>query len=371
MTPVWALIAGGGTAGHVLPGVAIGKALVAAGHEPSSIHYVGSAAGMEGRLVPEAGFEVTLLPGKGIKRRLTTANLGAGWGLAKASLMALKLVRELRPSIVISLGGYASVPCAVAAVALRTPIVVHEQNAVPGAANRLVSRFARVSAVSFPSTELPRAVLTGNPVRTEILAVDRARDRKGARDELGIMGDSRLVVVFGGSLGAGRINDAVRQALDSWAKRDDLAVRHIVGRRDWSQVRTGLPDLPADGVSYQPVEYEARMDLVLAATDLVVCRAGATTVAELSALGVPSILVPLPGAPGDHQTANARYLEQAGGAVVVSDAELDGRRLVREVDDLLVDPVRLASMARAAAGCGRRDAATRVAALAEAHARRG
>lgn len=369
MKPVWAVIAGGGTAGHVLPGLAIGKALVTAGHEPSSIHYVGSVAGMEGRLVPEAGFGITLLPGKGIERRLTTANLSAGWGITQASVKALNLLRRLRPSVVVSLGGYASVPCAAAAILLQVPVVVHEQNAVPGAANRLVSRFARASAVSFPATELPKAVLTGNPVRAEILAVDRVRDRADARSRLNVGDGRRLVIAFGGSLGAGRINDAVHQALDQWRDRDDLTLRHIVGRRDWAQVRAGLPDLPAGELSYQPIEYEARMDLALTAAEVVVCRAGATTVAELAALGIPAVLVPLPGAPGDHQTANACYLAQAGGAVVVPDAEFDGIRLASEVDALLGNPDRLRAMGRAAAGCGRRDAAVRVAALVEAHAR--
>jgi undecaprenyldiphospho-muramoylpentapeptide beta-N-acetylglucosaminyltransferase len=323
---------------------------------------------MEGRLVPEAGFGVTLLPGKGIQRRLTTANIHAGWGLLRAAAMALSTVRRLRPSVVVSLGGYASVPCAAAAAVLRVPVVVHEQNAVPGAANRLVARFARASAVSFPGTRLPKAVLTGNPVRAEILAVDRQRDRADARARLNVTDDRRLVVAFGGSLGAGRINDAVRQAVDQWRDRDDLTLRHIVGRRDWAQVRAGLPDLPAARLSYQPVEYEARMELVLAAADVAVCRAGATTVAELAALGVPSVLAPLPAAPGDHQTANAGYLVRAGGAVLVPDAELDGRRLVHEVDSLLGDGDRLLAMGRAAASCGRRDAAVRVAALVEAHA---
>lgn len=371
MRRAWALIAGGGTAGHVLPGVAIAKAMVAAGHDPSTVRFVGSTAGMEGVLVPEAGFDITLLPGKGIQRRLTIANLGASWGLLRASVTSLRLVRRLRPSVVVCLGGYASVPCALAALALRVPVVVQEQNAVPGAVNRLVAKLARASAVSFPDTDLPRAEFTGNPVRAEVLAADRQRDREAARVALEVPAGYRLVAVFGGSLGAGRINHALRDAVGLWAERKDLAVRHIIGRRDWAEATGDLPDLLPGGLLYQAVEYESRMDLVLTAADLAVCRAGATSVAELAVLGVPSILVPLPGAPGDHQTANARYLEQAGAAVVVPDGELDAARLVREVDALLADPDRLAAMGRAAVSRGHRDAADRVAALAEVHARRG
>ena len=367
----WALVAGGGTAGHVLPGLAVARALVDAGHPPEEIHWVGSEAGIEGRLVPEAGFGITVLPGRGIERRLSVASAAAVLGLTRAAARAVGVVARRRPAVVVALGGYASVPCALAAVPLGVPVVVCEQNAVPGAANRLVARFAKAAAVSFPGTGLPRAHVTGNPVRAEVLAVDRHRDRDTARRALGLPLDRRVVAVFGGSLGARRINLALVSALEQWVGRDDLAVRHVVGRRDWSLVNDGVPPLSAGGVVYEPVEYEDRMDLVLAAADLAVCRAGATSVAELAVVGLPAVLVPLPGAPGDHQTANARQLSDAGAAVLVPDAELDGTRLVAEVDALLADPARLAAMAEAARGTARRDAAERVAALVEQHARRG
>ena len=164
-TTAWAVIAGGGTAGHTLPGIAIARALVALGHDPATIHFVGSERGSEARLVPAAGFAVTLLPGRGIQRRLTLANVGAVWGLLRALVRAFVLLARHRPKVVVAMGGYASVPCALSAVVLRIPIVVAEQNAVPGLANRLTARFAKAAAVSFPGTALPRAVLTGNPVR--------------------------------------------------------------------------------------------------------------------------------------------------------------------------------------------------------------
>jgi UDP-N-acetylglucosamine--N-acetylmuramyl-(pentapeptide) pyrophosphoryl-undecaprenol N-acetylglucosamine transferase len=280
-------------------------------------------------------------------------------------------VARRRPAVVVALGGYASVPCAFAAVALRVPLVVCEQNAVPGAANRSLARFARAAAVSFPGTDLPRARVTGNPVRPEILAVDRRRDRDEARAALGLPPDRRVVAAFGGSLGARRINLAVVAALQRWADRGDLAVRHVVGRRDWTLVAEAAPDLSDAALVYAPVEYEDRMDLVLAAADVAVCRAGATTVAELAVVGLPSVLVPLPGAPGDHQTANARHLVDAGAAVLVADAELEGDRLAGEVDALLSDPEALERMSRAAAAFARRDAAEAVAVLVEEHARGG
>jgi UDP-N-acetylglucosamine--N-acetylmuramyl-(pentapeptide) pyrophosphoryl-undecaprenol N-acetylglucosamine transferase len=324
-------------------------------------------------MVPAAGFSLTLLPGRGIQRRLSTANVGAALGLVRAVGQAFALLARRRPRIVVSVGGYASVPCAVAAATLRVPLVLHEQNAVPGAANRLVGRFARAAAVSYPGTSLPRAEVTGNPVRPEILAVTRTPEARAAARRALDLPDGRFVVgVFGGSLGALRINQAVLAALPVWAGQADLAVRHAVGERDWALVSDALasgPPLPADGVVYQPVRYEERMDLLLAAADLLVCRAGGNTVAEMAAVGLPAVLVPLPNAPGDHQTANARVFERAGAAVLVPDGELDGERLVAEVAKLRSDPARLESMGTAASGLARRDAADAVAALVEAHAR--
>ena len=369
MTGTWAVIAGGGTAGHVVPGLAVARALVDRGHPPESIHWVGSQRGSEARMVAEAGFEATLLPGRGIQRKLTADNLGAAWGLTRAGGQALSLVRRRRPAVVLAMGGWASVSCALAAVAQGVPVVVAEQNAVPGAANRLVGRFAKASAVPFPGTPLPRAVVTGNPVRAEILSVDRSPGgRAAARAALGLPEGRRVVAVFGGSLGALRLNNAVVGALEAWAGRDDLAVRHVVGERDWSLVTGQVGERPAGGVFYQPVRYDDQRELSLAAADLAVSRAGGTTVAELAAVGLPSVLVPLPGAPGDHQTANARHLSDVGAAVLVADTELTAARFVAEVDGLLGDEAGLAAMGRAASTAGRRDAAEAVAALVEAHA---
>jgi undecaprenyldiphospho-muramoylpentapeptide beta-N-acetylglucosaminyltransferase len=363
----WALIAGGGTAGHTLPGIAVARALVDAGHPAETIHFVGSERGSESRLVPDAGFTLTALPGRGIQRKVTVENVGALIGLVRAFWHALALVRRRRPAVVVALGGYASVACALAAVLHRIPIVVAEQNAVPGAANRLVARFAKAAAVSFPGTDLPRAVLTGNPVRAEVLAVDRSRDRGRARTKLGLPEDRLVVVAFGGSLGARRINQAVAGLVERWAARDDVAVRHVVGERDWAdraEERDGT-----DGILYRPVRYEDDMPTTLAAADVVLARAGATTVAELAVLGLPSILVPLPIATADHQTANARHLVELDAARLVPDAELDVDRLEAELRPLLADPVTLIAMGEAARSLGFPDAATRVAALAEEHAR--
>jgi UDP-N-acetylglucosamine--N-acetylmuramyl-(pentapeptide) pyrophosphoryl-undecaprenol N-acetylglucosamine transferase len=373
----YAIIAGGGTAGHVLPGVAIGLALVARGHAPSSIHFVGSDRGIERRLVPEAGFPLTVLPGRGIQRRLSLRasldNVVAVTGLLRACGRALALVRRERPSVLVALGGYASVPAALAAAILRVPIVVAEQNAVPGAANRAVGRIARASAVSFPRTELPRAVFTGNPVRVAVREVDREQGRDRARAALGIGEGRSLLAVFGGSLGARRLNDAVLGAVERWRDRGDLAVRHVIGERDWDRYRARAERLAAlhgpGHVQYQPVVYEDDMPTLYAAADLALCRSGATSVAELAVVGLPSVLVPLPGAPGDHQTANALALVDAGAAVLLPDPQCDDARVDAEVASLLDEPALLARMSAAARSVARPDAGDRVAALVEHHAK--
>lgn len=378
-TPTWAIVAGGGTAGHVLPGLAVARELVRRGRDASSILFVGAERGIESRLVPEAGFEVELLPGRGIERRLSVQNVVALWGLTTALWRAVRLVHRRRPAVVLALGGFASAACALAALLWRVPLVVAEQNARAGAANRLVARLARACAVPFDETDLPKAVVTGNPVRDEVLAVAADRDVLAARSELGLPEDRTVVVVFAGSLGSRRINESVYGAVGRWAHRDDLAIHHVIGTRDWEdrpavardldEARDG-PDGPAVGLVYQPIRYQDRMDLVLGAADLAVCRAGGTTVAELAVVGVPAVLVPLPIATRDHQTANAGPLVRSGAAVLIPDGELDVDRLVAEVEALVGDPSRLADMAVAARGLGRPDAAGAVADLVESTARR-
>jgi len=261
------------------------------------------------------------------------------------------------------------VAAAVGAVIWRVPMVVAEQNAVAGAVNRLAGRFAKFCAVSFDGTDLPRSVVTGNPVRADVLAVDRERDRTSARQQLGVPTDRVFIVVVSGSLGARRVNAAVREALPAWADRGDLAIRHVIGRRDWETMSEAPIDLPTDGLIYDLVEYEDRMDLVFAAADLLLGRAGGTTVAELAEVGLPGVLVPLPGAPRDHQSANAAALVAAGAAILIPDAELDGDRLVADLEPLLAEPLRLGQMAESARGLAHPDAAERVVALMEQVAR--
>ena len=370
----FALVAGGGTGGHLVPALAVARAL-AEGRPPGAVELVGSRRGLDADLVADAGLPVTLLPGRGIARRVDprslAANVAAVAALVWAAALALGVVARRRPAVVVAMGGYASVPVALSAFVLRVPVVVVNVDAVPGAANRLVGRFAAASAVAFPGTPLPGAVVTGAPVRPEIVAAARPGPaaRAAARRALS-MGDARAVVgVVGGSLGSRHINEAVLALVGLWATRGDVLVHHVVGRRDFAwAAEAPRPPVGDATIDYRQVEFETRMAQLYEAADVMVCRAGANTVAELAVVGMPSVLVPLPGAPGDHQTANAAALADAGAAVLVADEACTGERLAAELDAVLGDDRRRQSMAEAAASLGRPDALAAVVAVVVAHA---
>lgn len=362
------LIAGGGTAGHLVPGLSVAAALVEAGVPVEEIHFVGSDRGVEADMVPRAGYTLDEVPSRGLPRRPGPAMLKAGVGLLGAARKGISIIGARRPGVVVSLGGHAALPGVVGAVVRRRPLVLMEQNVRAGAVNRMLSRFAAASAVSFPGTDLRRARVTGNPLRAEVVAAAEARRgadgaavRDDARRQLGLPLDRTVVLVTTGSLGSQRVNEAVLALAERWADRDDVAIRHVTGRRDHAAVLAAAP--PAGALHYDVVEYEDRMALAMAAADVAVTRAGASTCTELAAFGVPAVMVPLPIATRDHQTANGTVLADAGGAVVVPDDQFDVDRLEAELAPLVADPARRAVMATAMAGQGRLDAAARAADL--------
>jgi UDP-N-acetylglucosamine--N-acetylmuramyl-(pentapeptide) pyrophosphoryl-undecaprenol N-acetylglucosamine transferase len=354
---VFALLAGGGTGGHTYPAIAVAQELHSRGHR---VRFVVARRGMAGAAVTAAGFDVDLLPGRGLQRRLTISNVGALWATCTAVVRAIAIVHRYRPRVVIGFGGYASLPCVAAARLLRVPVVVHEQDVAPGLANRIAVRLGARPAVSLPGTPLPNATLTGNPVRASIAAVSRDPAH-----------DPACVAVYGGAQGARTINLAVLGCYDRWRRRHDLAVHHVCGPRHIDECRATLDAgrRADDKLQYDLVAYDEHMDRLLARATLAVCRAGAGSIAELTAAGVPAVLVPLPGAPSDHQTRNARTLERAGAAVLVPDAECDAKRLDAVVSGLLAAPRRLVEMGEVARALGRPDAAARVADVVEEHAR--
>jgi UDP-N-acetylglucosamine:LPS N-acetylglucosamine transferase len=378
--PRGTVIAGGGTGGHTVPSMQIARALVARGHAPESIELFGSRRGQEATLWPTLEFRYTLLPGRGIRRSLRPAalwaNAGAVLGLVWACLRALASFARDRPRVVVMVGGYASFPAALAAVLTRTPLVGVTTDAVPGAVNGLLGRFAAANAVAFEGTDLPRARVTGTPIRPEIAAAGAGHDRTGARDALGLSADNETVTAVGGSLGARRVNQAVAELASQWMECPGRTIYHVTGRRDYEDFAGADRDRTGGGaggggtaLSYKVVPFEDHMADLYAAADVCVSRAGAMSVAELLAAGCAAVLVPLPGAPRDHQTRNAEAMVRMGAAVLVPDAECDGRRLADELTALLGDPERLHAMRAAARTHGHPDAAARVAELVDDHAR--
>jgi UDP-N-acetylglucosamine--N-acetylmuramyl-(pentapeptide) pyrophosphoryl-undecaprenol N-acetylglucosamine transferase len=372
------VIAGGGTGGHIVPSLQIARAMVARGHPAESIELYGSRRGQEATTWPTLEFPFTLLPGRGIRRSLRpaamVANAGAVIGLVAACLRATGSFLVHRPRVVVIVGGYASLPAGVAAVLARVPLVSMTTDAVPGAVNGLLGRFAAANAVAFPGTDLPRAHVTGTPVRPELAHLDRSPEgRARSRAALGLPADRQTVASMSGSLGARRVNQALAELAALWARCGTRALYHVTGRRDYDAFVRGADGPPgpdADGrLAYRVVPFEDDVADFLTAADVCVTRAGAMTVAELLLSGVPAVLVPLPGAPRDHQTRNAEAMVRIGAAVRVPDPECDGARLADELDALLADPERLRAMGDAARGHAHPDAAARIAELVDAHAR--
>jgi UDP-N-acetylglucosamine:LPS N-acetylglucosamine transferase len=357
------VITGGGTGGHVFPMQAIAEQLRALGVDDQRIRYVGSRRGQEAQLLGAGPVALTLLPGRGLRRSWTpdaiTSNVGAVAGLAAAVTMALVQVGRWRPSVVVSVGGYASFAVAFSAVLWRRPLVLVELDASPGAAQRTLTRYAARRCTAFDIND-PRAIVTGSPVRDAILAVDRSDGaRHAARRSASppVDEERRVVVVMTGSLGSFRVNRAVSALARRWKDRRDRTLIHVTGRRDFAAVSAARPDVTQ--LDYRIVAF-ADMAELWALCDVALCRSGATTVAELTALALPSVLVPLPGAPGDHQTLNAQAVARAGGARIVTDHECTDETLARVLDEVLV-PGTLAAMSSSAASLGRRDAAAAIA----------
>ncbi len=348
----FAVVTGGGTSGHVLAALAVADAMVARGRDRSTIHYVGTTRGVERRLLPPAGYEYTLLDVVGLQRSLSLRNVAFLPKLVRSTYQAIKLVRRLSPQVVVNVGGYASFPVTAAAVLWRVPVVVVSYDRRPGLVSRLMARRAAACAVAHEGSALPRAQVTGAPVRQEILSIDRRADRHHAHAQLGVPDDRFLFAVFGGSLGAKQLNAVTAEAVNRLEDRRDLAVYHIVGDRnlaDAAPTRDG-----SEGIMYRVLGYEDRMPLVYAAADLMMTRAGASTIAELATVGMPALIVPWPGAADDHQVDNARELSDQGAAVLIREADLTAERLVAEITALLADRDKLGAMSAAAAAIGER-----------------
>jgi len=357
------VIAAGGTAGHIFPGLALARRLRE--HHGAEVLFVGRAGGQESRLIPAAGFRLATVESRPFERRLSLAALAAPVAALRAARRARRLVRGA--DVAVGMGGYTSVPLAVAAWRERVPLVLHEQNAVPGLANRLAARWARTVALSFAEAaprfpRRARTIVTGNPVRDAIARVGLERDALAAeaREELGLADGRRTVVVFGGSQGALHLDRAAAGAVPLLGEREDLQLLIITGPAHVDEVERRLPR--AAPLPVRTVPFVERMELVYAAADLAVARAGAGTIAELTVAGIPALLIPYPYATGNHQEANARALQRAGGAAVLLDDQLEPEILAERMLEML-EPVRLKAMGERSAAFGKPAAAEAVADL--------
>lgn len=357
-----ALVVGGGTAGHIEPALAVGEALRLL-RPGIDVRAVGTARGMEGRIVPERGFPLELVDPVPLPRKINADLAKLPVRLVRSVWRTRALLRDIDPAVVVGFGGYACVPVYLTLATLpkrrRPALVVHEANARAGLANRLGVPLADAVLAAVPGSGL-KAQVVGNPVRNAISSLDRAGLRAAARKHFGLGETGPVLLVVGGSQGAARINHALAD-LAAELRAAGVGVLHSTGEGKGFELPAPGP---ADhGPGYVQVPYISRMDLAYAAADLVVCRSGAITVAEVSAVGLPAVFVPLPIGNGE-QSLNAQPLVDAGAALLVDDADFDADYLRRTVLPLITDPQRLAAMSGHALASGSRDAAQQVARIA-------
>lgn len=349
------LIAAGGTGGHIYPGIAVAKEILRR-DETSEILFVGTARGMETRIVPEAGFQLSLINSTGLKNVGFVGKLKGLTILPKSFLEARKIIRQFRPHVVVGAGGYVSGPVLLMAAIMGVPTLVMDSNALPGFTNRRLARFVDRAALSFDEA-LPffgkKGVVTGNPVRQEFFEIPPK-----ARSE------SLHLLIFGGSQGAKAVNNAFAEALSGLGDlKGTLSITHQTGEGDFEKMKEAYASskFPEADVRH----FITDMFVEFGKSDLIICRAGATTCAELSAAGKASIMVPLPTAADDHQRKNAEALVRAGAAKMILQTDLTGERISKEIHELFDDPEKITSMENAARAFGHREAAAKTADLIE------
>ncbi len=355
------IFAGGGTGGHIYPGIALARYLKK--EDPKAeVLFVGTARGLETKIVPMEGFDLKLIRVRAFKRKFSLDTFKTVAEMFVGFAEAGRIIKEFKPDVVVGTGGYVCGPVVMNAVLKGIPAVIHEQNAFPGVTNRILSRFVDSTAISFKESReyfknARKVVFTGNPVRGEMLNVTREK----AREKLGIGRDEALVVVVGGSQGAAAINSCVTEMLKNFYKDGDWSMIFSTGNGQYEVVLEQLKGFSWASVKVVPYIFEAAE--TYAAADLVVCRGGAITSSELTVLGIPSIMIPLPGAAANHQEHNARALEKAGAAVVITENDLNGKVLYMQIKKLLKDREQLNRMARKAKEAGNPSAAEKIAAL--------
>jgi UDP-N-acetylglucosamine--N-acetylmuramyl-(pentapeptide) pyrophosphoryl-undecaprenol N-acetylglucosamine transferase len=349
----------------VYPGLALAKALAKVSDDVEVL-YVGTATGLEAGLVPQEGIPFSSIKSRGLPRKLSFKMVITASSMGKGFFEARRILKDFKPDVVVGMGAYVSLPIVGAAALKKIPTIIHEQNAVPGMVNRLLGRAATVAATSFPGMEdefpsAKRVVFTGNPVRDEIVTADR----EAAESAFEIDRKRKVLLVFGGSRGAQKINECMIEAYDIWRNNDKLQIIHATGKINYDHVRGAVERIatPEDTIKYGVYPYLDKMGEAYSVSDLLLCRSGATTLAEITTLGLPAVLIPYPYATDNHQEKNARKLEAHGAARVVLDKELDGRVLTKIVNDLIGDEEVLRFAKESSLNMGRPQAADQLAGL--------
>ena len=352
-------IAAGGTAGHINPALALAEELAARGHQ---VEFFGQPKKLESTLVPQAGFPFNPIDVTGFDRSRPWTLVSALWRMRAAQKTIGRHFGSSRPDVAVGFGAYIELPLINWCHAQGIPCVIHEQNSVPGLANKTSAAKVKTVCVSLPvaidafrgkvgpDTQI---VVTGNPVRQSVIRADRAEGRRN----LGIPKDATMLLVFGGSLGARHLNQGVAALKSKLLSRKDLCVIHSTGKGEYDSVVQELALTQDEAARWRVMPYIDRMGEALAAADLVLSRAGASSVAEIAALAVPSMLVPYPFATADHQTTNARYLVDAGAAVLLPDEKIDAPEFEGDLLGLIDDPARRQAMRDAARGLAQDKAA--------------
>lgn len=353
------VLSGGGTAGHINPALALAKSLIEQGHE---VFYAGTPQGVEARLVKEANLPFTPFEAKGFNRNHPKTIFSAVRIIIKSTKLACAWFEEIKPDVVVAFGGYVCIPVGRAAKKMGVPLVVHEQNSVMGMANKYLAKTARAVALTYevagaPVADKEKLVVTGNPVRSSVLT----STREEGRSMLGIPKEASMLLVFGGSLGARHLNVAISSMKKDLLAIDNLYVVHITGPKELETVEAVLALTEEEKKRYLVMGYQNRMGETMAACDMVVSRAGATSLAEISARCIPAILVPFPFATADHQTTNARSYVQAGAAWMMADDMVETPEFKELVLTFVDDEKARLKMSEAARGFETGNAASKLA----------
>lgn len=338
------LIAAGGTGGHIYPGLAIAEKIKSKNPE-AEILFIGSYVGMEKNIIPQAGYPIEYIRARGFEKGFSLETIAAVKGIIDGLLDARRLIKKHQPDLVIGTGGFTAAALLFMASRKKIPTLIHEQNAFPGRANRLLGKRVDRVAISFTEAEAyfpdGKTVLCGNPVRPEYTHSNRS----ALRASLGIADGERMILVMGGSQGAGSINRATLDLMASFKDEEDVRIYHLTGKDQFDKVLAEANDRGLNQSENRVIlAYHQELYNLLGAADLVISRSGAMSVAEIAALGLPSILVPYPLAAGNHQEFNARVLTDSGGGILIEDDKLTGDLLIATVRNLLSKPQELLLM---------------------------